>query len=1078
MPRYLPANALLPTLLASTAIVGAALIALPHAAHATDVTTKQTAPIRTSTIKSGAPDAITITSAGSVVLTAGTAVTQDSNHAVSNAGTIGVSNANGAVGIASAAGTSGDIVNTGTITIDEPYAPTDTDNDGDIDGPFALGSNRFGIQTLGAHTGKITQSGTITVEGNDSAGIALGGKLTGAFIHDGTTKVLGDRTIGIAAGAIDGDVRLAGTVTAQGKDAIGARFGGDVNGAMVVQGTVSATGYRYTTAPADASKLDADDLLQGGSALIVEGSVSGGVILAVAPKDTDPNKADEDGDGIEDAKEGNARVTSYGAAPAMVVGSATQAITLGPIAGTATKFGLQIDGTVEGLGLYSGVNATGLQIGGRGGAVTIANGIGIGGTVTAASNGASATALRLGAGAATPLLQNAGSITAGGGNVATALTTAVRIDAGASLPTLRNSGTIKATAGENGTALAISDASGTLSLVENSGTISATGAKAGTGRNIAIDLTAATGDVTVKQTQVGSGFAAPAITGDVRLGGGNDLFDVADGTVTGDVSFGGGNDTLALSGDAAQTGKVTFAAGIDSMTLAGTSSFAGAVDFGGGADALTLSGTSRFSGSLANAANLAVKVNGGTLDIAKPAAIASLDLSASGILVVTLDKSAGAGTNYTVAGTASFAQGSKLAIRLADVSTAVGSYQVLTAGTLTGRDKLTTVTDLVPYMFKATLNQTAAANTIVVDVARKSVGDLGLNRSGAAAYDAVFTAIGKDKKVGDVFLGITNADAFKTAVGQLLPDHAGGAFEGVSLGTRALARQLQDPQGPIASKGRFSTTVNMAVWGGDKNTGQTAAYKLNGYAWSATAEYETGVGRFGGSVAYLMNDHKNGAISEVKSHSLEVAAHWRGKFGPVSAFARGSIGKGDFDGERTFSGTAGTETIKRTMEGKWDGNFVTFAGGAAIEGGSQFFFFRPAVTVDYVRLKEDGYKETGGESLNLTVDARKSDELAVNGGLTLGVDFLGMRARDENWFRVETEGGWREVVSGGIGATTARFEGGTPFTLESEKASSGWFARARAIGGTDGFTLGGELSAEDREGRVDVALRGSVTIGW
>ncbi|MFD2577820.1 hypothetical protein ACFSTD_02605 [Novosphingobium colocasiae] len=103
-------------------------------------------------------------------LTGGTAVTMDSNNAVSNAGKILVnpaSNANGGAGIVANAGTTGDIVNSGTITIDEPYVATDTDNDGDLDGPYALGSGRYGIRTLGDHTGKISNSGTISVEGND-----------------------------------------------------------------------------------------------------------------------------------------------------------------------------------------------------------------------------------------------------------------------------------------------------------------------------------------------------------------------------------------------------------------------------------------------------------------------------------------------------------------------------------------------------------------------------------------------------------------------------------------------------------------------------------------------------------------------------------------------------------------------------------------------------------------------------------------------------------------------------------------------------------------------------------------------
>src|SRR3546814_4316471 len=155
------------------------------------------------------------------------------------------------------------ITNSGTITVDEPYKPADDDNDGDPDGPYALGSHRYGIRTDGAHAGNIANSGKITVQGNDSAGIALGGKLTGNFTHNGETTVSGDRSTGIAAGAIDGNVRLAGSVTARGKDAVGAHFSGDIDGAMVVQGTVVATGYRYTTVQSDPSKLDGDERRQG-----------------------------------------------------------------------------------------------------------------------------------------------------------------------------------------------------------------------------------------------------------------------------------------------------------------------------------------------------------------------------------------------------------------------------------------------------------------------------------------------------------------------------------------------------------------------------------------------------------------------------------------------------------------------------------------------------------------------------------------------------------------------------------------------------------------------------------------------
>src|SRR3546814_16779894 len=119
------------TLLASTCLA----TLLSTAAHAeTTITTATTAPVRTSTIKPGAPDDIKITSAGSIKPTvAGPAVTIDSNHKVVNDGTIELTNVDGATGILAGAGTSGGITNsaTGEDTNVENYDAPDNDKAGD-----------------------------------------------------------------------------------------------------------------------------------------------------------------------------------------------------------------------------------------------------------------------------------------------------------------------------------------------------------------------------------------------------------------------------------------------------------------------------------------------------------------------------------------------------------------------------------------------------------------------------------------------------------------------------------------------------------------------------------------------------------------------------------------------------------------------------------------------------------------------------------------------------------------------------------------------------------------------------------
>lgn len=1064
-------------LLATSAIIVTSSV--PAAAQ-TVISTKRTTPVSTSTVNAGNPDAISISSTGSVEVLSGAAVTVDSNHGVTNAGKIVVSNAANGTGILVNAGTSGDIVNSGEITVDESYTATDIDNDGDLDGPFATGSGRAAIRTLGAHTGKITHTGTITVEGNDSAGIVLGGPLTGAFTHDGKTTVIGTNAIGVKADAITGNVRLAGTITVTGQNAVGAKFSGDVTGAMVIQGSITSSGYRYTSPPADVSKLDADDLLQGGSAVVIEGNVTGGVILAIPPKDNSASDPDEDHDGIEDAKEGSALIRSYGAAPAMVVGATDHAITLGAISGLGTGFGLQNDGSILGDGLYSGVAATGLQIGGRGGAVTITGGMGNAGTIAARSVGSNATALLIGNGASLAEVRNSGILSASGGASTGNQSTALQIDAGANVSTLRNSGSIKATAGGTGaSATAIWDKAGTVNLLENSGSIGASGAAADSGRNIAINFSANTTGVTIRQTVVASGIAAPSITGDIITGSGADLIDLADGTLAGTVNLGGGNDRLALSGDAEQTGKVLFGAGDDTMTMAGTSSFTGTLDFaGGGADNLTLSGTARFAGTLANSSNLALSVNSGRIELTAPTSLASFSLGTGGTLVATLDKRAGQGTSLNVSGAASFASGSVIQLKLADVATAEGRYTVLTAGSLSGTPNLAANTDLIPFMYKAAIATGTPANQLAIDIVRRSVSELGLNASQGSAYDAIYAALATDADVAGVFLNITKAADFRSTINQLLPDHAGGMFRAISLGSRTMARQLRDPAGKIVLDGKIRLGFDMGTWGATKAEDAISAYDAAGIGAGARAELETGFGVVGLGINWLWNQNKSGVgENKIESTTFELGAYWRGDWNGLSAFLRGSIGTVGFQNFREFNGKSVSKTVTRVAAADWRGWLTTASAGLSYELDSGAFFVRPFVSGDYVRLSENAYTEVGGGAgVNLSVDKRISSEAFFEGGLAAGIDFLGSQPGDANWLRVEAEGGWGGHAGGKLGATTARFGSAAPFTLQAEQAHSGWFARLRALGGGDLLQMGGEFTAENRGSRTSFGLRGTVRL--
>jgi hypothetical protein len=1042
----------------------------------TTIATATTAPVRTSTITSSG-DNIIVSSAGSITLTTGTAITQDSNHKVTNQGTLKITGANGATGILSSAGVTGDIVNSGTITLDEDYTATDTDSDGDIDGPFAQGSNRNGILVSGGatHTGSIDHSGTITIEGNQSAGIRIDSALVGNLSTSGTTTVLGDNSYGVRVGDdVTGNVTLRGTTTVQGANSVGAALLGDVTGAVKIQGSIVSTGYRTVTRATDVSKLDADDLLQGGSAVIIAGNVTGGVIFDKPPTNQSTTDTDVDDDGLADASEGTALVTTYGAAPAVLIGSADADTMLGAVASETSGYGLIVKGSINGYGVYDGVQGNGMVIGGLGGDVTIAKGILIDGSIAAISYDSNATGLRLGAGTTAPTIVINGTVGAAGSSLDGTIARGLVIDAGATVNSLTVGGSLAATANnsEKGSATALLDSTGGLTSVTNTGKITASGGKSGS--NIAIDLTANTSGVTLTQALASSTATAPQINGDIRLGSGSDVITVSAGSITGGISTGAGDDSVALSGSSSYSGALSFGAGTNSLSLAGSSTATGSVDYAGGTGSLTLGGTSAFTGSLSNAGNVAVTVNGGTLHASNSGAvtIASLDVGATGAIGVTVNSEAGTNTLYNVTGAANFATGSTVKATLTSIGDSAGDYVIVRAGSLTGAPVLNDASVALPYMFKGSVAGNSTTGEVTLSIAAKSVSELGLTGSNARAYQAVFAALDNDADVAGAYLAIQDGGTLTSTVRQMLPDHAGGAFEAVTSGSRATARILSDPNGVYyAGNSRLGFWLGQVAYGSSKSLGDTASYDIKGWGANGGVEYMTDMGAFGGSFAYLHGSDQSGETdNSVDSDQFEIAAHWRGQFGPVQAFARISGAHVDFRGTRRFSSNG----VTRAADGNWSGKLWSGTAGASYTARFGRFSLRPAAGIDYYRLKESGYSETGGgDAFNLIVNGRTSDELTANGTLTAGYD-LGSLTQADGWFRVELEGGRRQIIGGSLGDTIAHFADGDDFTLVSEDRTNGWTGRFRLAGGTESFRVGGEFSAEEQQNHVAVAFRATV----
>lgn len=1067
-------------LLAATCLTPIGLALATPALADTTISTATSAPVRTSTAAGGSPDNLVVASGGTITPTSsGTAVTIDSNNTVSNAGTISFSGIDNAIAIGGGGGFASGITNSGTITVDETYTQTDTNGDGVVDGPFANGTGRYGILLSGSgpFTGTITNSGTITIKGNNSGGLVANVGIVGDVISSGAVTVTGDNSAGVKLGDVTGKVTIAGAVTATGQNTGAVALTGNVGGQVTIHSALVATGYTATTLPTTLTSLTADNLKQGGSALTIGGNVGGGVLLGTATSSTDTT-LDADGDGIVDTNEGAGSLLVYGGAPALLVGSATQAVTLGTVA--SSTGGLVLGGSVTASGVYAGFSATAVQIGGLGQPVTIAGGVVIGGSITATSNGANATGIYFGSGASTPSLTNAGAITAGSTTTTGGAVRGILIDTGASLPTIANTGTISATPFDStNSAVAILDKSGTLTSVTNTGTISASSNAAA--NLIAIDASANTTGFTYTQSQsTTSTTVVPVLLGAINTGSGNDTISSSAGSITSTLTTGAGNDTLALSGSATFTGNTIFGDGNDSLTMAGTSKYTGNVTFGAGADTLTIGNTAVFSGQLINTgAGLAVSVTGGTLGLTNASAITigSLNVNA-GTIGVTINPQTGTHTEIDVAGATAITGASTIKVSLASLvsGTAATSYTVLKSGTLTGSANLGVTLEGVPYLLNGSITGSDSSGTVAVNIQRKTAAQLGLLRSEAAAYDAVYADIAGNSQLTGLFLGFTDRASLIQRYREMLPDHAGGVFDLLYTGSRNMAPS--ESVTPWARVGGLALWAQQSFWNASQDAVDTPGYRGTGYGASVGGDVGVGnIGRFGLTASYIFADVKDRPDSSVNANQFALGAYWRGDWGGFHLAGSGGGGVVSLSSTRSLASTSAAVPELLSTKGKWHGTVIQGSGRASYEVHIGALYVRPAGTISYYRLQENKHSESGGGSAyDLIVDSRKSDELAATGTVALGFRTGGSKDPDSTNMTFEVEGGRREVISSAIGSTTAQFAGGQSFTLLPEDRKSGYTGTVSVSVGSQLFRFVASATGEQRSGYRTVlgrvALRG------
>ncbi|WP_394694745.1 autotransporter domain-containing protein [Hyphobacterium sp.] len=1050
--------------LISTALC-AAFVSAPVFADTT-VDDERNDGIRTSTINDGAPDNLIIGANGRVTITTdnggtGPLVTVDSDNTFLNSGTLeDTTGDDGATGVLVNGGTTGGITNNGRIAITGAIVSNDEDGDGDNDGPFANASNRAGILIVGPGTfiGDVlnTESGVIDVIGNDSAGIRLLTMVDGNLTSLGTISITGENSYGIdLAGGLSGDFIVDGTISTTGPGSGGIRIRSDVGGAFVVAGQVNSTAYRYAGNVPDnfQNLVDEDDTLLSDSAITVGGNIANGIFLA---------GTDYTGNGT------NASIASASTAPAFWIapelGNGNDIVIGNVFIGAdpdvegdediTFNYGFVNRGVIAGEGRFGGFNSTALRISGSmiGNVLrttTIEGGVLNENLITSRAHEAEARSVEIGNGAILPVFENSGGIraTATGQN---SNSIGLIILAGANVPIIRNASNFFVENFGVGSATAIVDQSNTVGLIENTGLIfstlgslstevqsepdgTASGEPISVVNRTAIDVSRSTIDVTFRQllpdviAREGSG----QVRGDIRFGSGNDFADIQGGLVEGDIYFGDGADRLSITGDAAVVGAIDDSDG-----------------------------------------DLEIFVENGQLELQNTSSVnirqATFNDGARLVFEVdTLDENS---RFITASDTVTFNEGSTVTATLANLIGEGAEYIVLEASNLVINSAIDSLQDAnAPYLYNTTLARDANnPNQLVLTLRRKTSDELGMHANRAAAYSAAFAAWSENERLGAAFASLSNSADFFEAYDQLLPEYAASAIQfavasndsaiGALSGRLDAARRSPDGTGGIWLQefGYFADREQTSFGPGYRGQGVGIA---GGVDRPMGPFYAVGV-NFVGAASEI--EESNGVDQPMTALTGQIGVYGGVDFG--SAFA------GEF---YAGAGVDSFETERRVLIGVFDQTSIADWTGYHYAASARFardfemgrWYARPSLSIDYLRLYESAYSETGGGAgIDLIVDDRESSTFSSTASFTLG----GLYGSPSSWWSPQVRLGYRNDFSGDPMVTNARFAGyNNEFSFRSEDLPGSGFIFGLALqAGSDYSTFSFDYDADLRDGFV------------
>lgn len=1089
-----------PTPIWSSLLCSASLLVAAPAFAQVEITDGRTDPVSTGTAGDGStPADVVITSTGSVTLeNEGPAVILNSDNSLTNAGEVIITDVDNATGVSLEGGTGRSFTNSGTIRIDENFDAEDTDDDPFADTPFASGSGRTGILISGASPfeGNVTLEDTsqIIVEGNDSFGIdlsntPLGAGLDGDLSMDGRVSIRGDRSAALRVrGDITGDVINTGAVDVLGTGSSAFDIGADIGGGFSSSGTVTSNGFRFSSRPpfnpnstAGRQELDAEDLGQSGSTLSFRGNIARGINL------TEETQTTTDADGNETTVVvGRSNIGQTGSAPAILIDGEGTPIMIGTVSTITDPNADGFDeeelyafvnrGSIVSSGIYDDFDATNLSISDA----TLSGGINNTGTMRVETfvgaverpiagvdlGTGLARVIVLGDNAIAERLNNSGVILA---QVSEAtdevyfdpdnipaprpvIATTIDISATANLTSIENDGTISAILiGRNGTATVVSDQSGTLSNIINRGNILATAASSDPNDRqetnftlIALDLSNNTSGVSFLQELRADDDTtddvepnAPILRGNVLLGSGNDSFISTAGEIQGDIAFGAGNDVLSFT-------------------------------------------DTDYEGAITNEDGLVIEVANSNLTLLteSPLSITSANFTGDSTFSPLVDGQSGQAATLQATGAINFATGTQITpifrnlINTNVVGGAIPSFTLATGSSVTVAD-LATLNAAEDGSFLFDTSFGLENDTLFITVDLRDASELGLDAAQTGIDQSVFgatlQALEANTELGNEIGNLATAGEFYAAYNQLLPEFAAagrqfviansdGAIGAVANHLEAARRSQEKPGGAWIQQFAYFADRELA--------GLSEQFRGEGFGF--TGGLDSAIGPFhavGFNLGFASTEIEDvvGVDEPLDMTSILAgiyAGYMAGQFS-IDAYVGGGYNQFEQNRRVRVGSFSGEST------GEWDGTHITgsLRAGYDLDFGKRYWA-RPVVSLDYLRLSEGSYEETGDLGVALRVNSRTSEMGAISALMNLGAEFNGERT----WIRPSIRFGYRnEFISDPV-FTSYNFVGVNNASM-AQIASAGFPSSGFLLGfslaaGSDFSSVGFDFDSDIRDGFI------------